>query len=141
MLVMKRGRNPAPGAPRFGCSGPGVGRAPAWRRRGEMWLEGQVHEQDRKMLQNNAKGEVKGKGLVPCTVGGGRVAMPREQPPCPEQEGGEGTTAGNWQGSATWTRPPAQEKNITESLQICNVRLGVLRPVSCLQALTHCFLG
>lgn len=67
--------------------------------------------------------------------------MPRERSPCPEQEGGEGTTVGNWQRSAAWTLPPVQEKTLQKNLQTCNAHLGVLKPVSCLWGPTHCFLG
>lgn len=66
MLVMKRGRNPAPKAPGFGCSGHGAvsgEQGGSERCRGRMWLEGKVHEQDGKMLQNNDKEEEKGRGL------------------------------------------------------------------------------
>lgn len=73
-----------------------------------MWLEGDVHEEDRKVLQNNEEEEEKGRGVV----GGGALAVPREQSACPEQEGGEGTTVGNWQRPATWTLPPVQEKTL-----------------------------
>lgn len=75
-----------------------------------MWLEGEFQEQDRKMLQNKDKKE--GKGLVPWVVGGGTAAVPGEGSPCPEQQGGEGTTVVNWQRFAAWTLPPVQEKTL-----------------------------
>lgn len=89
-----------------------------------MWLE--VHEQDRKMLQNNKK-EEKGRGwslgwwevaLWSCQ-GSNLPAQSRRRNNCRERA----ETCHLDTASSTG-------KNVTDNLQTCNAHLSVLKPVS-----------
>lgn len=104
-----------------------------------MWFAIEAHAQDRTMLRNDDNEEKRrtrplGGGRWHHGCAKGTISLPRAG----------GRRRNNCRELAEICRldtASSTGKNITETLQICNAHPSVLGPVSCLQVLTHCFLG